>query len=252
MSRRVLITGASRRIGRAIALELAAAGWDVILHYHHGRNEAVSLSRDIQRMGQSAALAELDLSDPRLVEKLIPSLTESLGPLSALVNNAALFEPDATDADGSRHRLLNVEAPRILSESFFDACRRQMAASGLASKAGGAKVAPPAIVNLLDANPASPGFTRYNRSKKRLAALTSSMAARFAPLVRVNGVAPGIVLPSPRQSAEHFQRMAEASPFKTPIAPEFVAEAVRFLIESPAITGEILRVDGGLGLARSG
>jgi NAD(P)-dependent dehydrogenase (short-subunit alcohol dehydrogenase family) len=232
-----LITGSARRIGHAIALELAAAGFDIVVHYNRSHAEAEQLAHEIEKSGRKAALAEINLENAQLVEKLIPYVTAELGPLAALVNNASLFEPDASDPDDARHNAINVTAPRILSEAFFQANTKQTGAT-------------PVIVNMLDADHSIPGFMAYARSKQTLAAFTLDMARRFAPHVRVNGIAPGPVLPSPRQSAEHFGKLIQATPMQTRIAPQSIAASVRFLIENPFITGEIIHVDGGIHLMR--
>jgi NAD(P)-dependent dehydrogenase (short-subunit alcohol dehydrogenase family) len=218
-----LITGASKRIGRAIALDLAAHGWDIVVHYHRSAQEAKQLVEEIQSMGRAACLAEIDLADAVLAEKLIPFLADELGMIGALVNNAALFEPDETDPDGSRHFAVNADAPRILGKAFRAAMPRRERG---------------VIVNLLDATPPAPNFSGYSRSKKILAGLTVTMAKSFAPQIRVNGVAPMYVLPSPRQSEEAFRKMAGDNI----VSPQQVAEAVRALIETPSATGQIVTV----------
>jgi NAD(P)-dependent dehydrogenase (short-subunit alcohol dehydrogenase family) len=228
-----LVTGAARRIGHAIALELAADGWNIALHYHRSAAAAESLAKEIGRLGRKAVLAEIDLAKSEHVAKLIPSLVAELGPLTALVNNASLFEPDANDPIGALHHAINAEAPRLLSEALY----KQMP--------GGTTGA---IVNLLDGMPPETGMDAYNKSKAALKADTLSMALRFAPRVRVNGIAPGPILPSARQSERHFQAQIAATPLKTCISPEDIARAARFLLSSPAITGEILRIDGGMHL----
>lgn len=218
-----LVTGSAKRIGRAIALDLAAHGWDIVVHYNRSAEEAKTLAEEIQALGQMAYLAEIDLSNTDLAEKLIPFLTENLGPLDALINNAALFEPDATDPDGTRHWAVNADAPRLLSKSLRDSLNK-----------GDKSV----VVNLLDATPTAPTFLAYGKSKDFLKTLTVNMAKSFAPQVRVNGVAPMYVLPSPRQTEDSFREMAGSR-----IATvEDVAKTVRQLIESPAITGEIVSV----------
>ena len=217
----VLITGAAKRIGREIALEMAAHGWDIIVHYHRSADEAKRLGEDIQAMGRSACLAEIDLADPRLAANLIPSLAEEIGMIDALVNNAALFDPDDKDPDGARHQAVNADAPRLLAKAFRDHLPR------------GEKGA---IVNLLDSTPPAPNFTAYAKSKAALADLTLNMAKSFAPQVRVNGVAPLYVLPSARQTEEGFLKLAQGH--LTP--PEDVAAAVRRLIEAKDTTGHIM------------
>lgn len=237
MSKWVLVTGAARRLGRTIALELAAAGWDIVVHYHTSCTEAENLAKEIQGIGRAACLAEIDLLNTKLVENLIPSLTREIGSISALVNNASLFEPDHLRPDAGRHNVINVEAPRILSESFRGALPPGQAG---------------VIVNLLDADPSKPEFDAYNASKKTLEAMTIQTARNFAPHIRVNGVAPGPVVRGPRESAEHFLKRSTASRLlDVPTTPEAVASAVRFLVENSCVTGEIIHVDGGSHLKRS-
>ncbi len=218
-----LITGGAKRIGRAIALELARHGWDIVIHYRSSEEEAKKLAHEIQELGQSACLAEIDLSDPAMAERLIPSLAKEIGAITVLVNNAALFEPDERDPDGSRHWAINADAPRLLSKAF---------AAALPKGERGV------IVNMLDATPMPAKLSAYAKSKKFLADMTLNMAKSFAPQVRVNGVAPMYVLPGPRQSEESFRIMAG----RQIVSPEQVAMAVRRLVETPAATGEILTV----------
>jgi len=218
-----LVTGAANRIGRAIAIELAMHGWDIVIHYHHSSEAAKQLAEDIQKLGQMACLAEIDLSNAAMAEQLIPSLAKELGPLGVLVNNAALFEPDKNDPDGSRHWAINAEAPRLLSKAFFT--QRNKGERGV-------------IINLLDATPTPPSFSAYAKSKKFLSDITLNMAKSFAPQVRVNGVAPMYVLPSVRQTEESFRKMTDGR-----IVPiEKVALAVRNLVESPSETGQTVIV----------
>lgn len=216
-----LVTGASKRIGREIALDLAARGWGIIVHFNHAEKEARDVAEEIQALGQDACLAEIDLSNAALAENLIPSLAEELGVISVLVNNAALFEPDETDPDGTRHWAVNADAPRLLSKAF-----REHLPKGERG----------VIVNLLDATPPAPNFTAYTKSKSFLTDMTRNMAKSYAPTVRVNGVAPMYVLPSPRQTEEAFRKMAGDNI----VTPQQVAFAVRQLIEDTAATGEIV------------
>ncbi|MDX2028486.1 MAG: SDR family oxidoreductase [Alphaproteobacteria bacterium] len=230
-----LITGAARRLGRATAIELAGAGWDIIIHYNRSEKEARQLARTIRALGRKARLAPLDLENAGRVRRFIPALNKKYGPLAALVNNACLFVPSRLEHNGQSHKKINLDASRVLSETF----RKQVPPH----RAG-------VIVNMLDANPPEANFPAYSKSKKDLQALTLKMAVRFAPAVRVNGVAPGPVLPSPRQTPRHFRKLVAATPLKTLIAPQDVAQAVRFLVESQAITGTIIAVDGGAHLKR--
>lgn len=218
-----LVTGGGKRIGRAICLELAAHGWDIVVHCHASVEEAQKTAEEIHKLGQDACVAQIDLANPAFAEALIPSLAEEIGMIDALVNNAALFEPDETDPDGTRHMAVNGEAPRILSKAFRDHLPPNERA---------------AIVNLLDATLVAANFTAYGKSKEFLANLTRNMAKSFAPQVRVNGVAPLYVLPSPRQNDEAFAELAG----NRRVTPEQVAEAVRRLLENPTANGEIVAV----------
>ena len=219
----ILVTGAARRIGRVIALDLAASGWDIIVHYNHSKSEARHVAEDIQKLGRSACLAEIDLSNAKAVAKLIPSLAEKIGLINGLVNNASLFERDEKDPDGSRHLAVNAEAPRILSKTFRDHLPNYE--SGV-------------IINLLDALPPAPQFSAYGRSKIVLTELTLSMAKSFAPHVRVNGVAPTYVLPSAGQSEQAFREMAGDKV----VSAEKVAHTVRNLVNTRGLTAQIATV----------
>lgn len=229
----VLVTGSAKRIGRIIALEMAAAGWNIVVHYNTSRSAAVKTLKDIEALGRKACLAELDLANLPLVEKLIPSLVTELGPLAALVNNASIFVPDRAIHDKTLHATINAEAPRVLSEAF-----QKQSPRGTVG----------AIVNILDADPSAAEFSIYNTSKNALRDMTLEMALRFAPKVRVNGVAPSTILQGPRESAAHFKKHVRKTPLGKPIAPQTVASATRFLIEQEALTGAIIPVDGGLHL----
>jgi NAD(P)-dependent dehydrogenase (short-subunit alcohol dehydrogenase family) len=229
----VLVTGAAKRIGRVIALEMAQTGWDVVVHYNASRAEAEETVRLIQASGRKAYIVQADLADGESVENLIPSIRTETGPLTVLVNNASLFERDENDPGGARHAQVNFEAPCLLSEQFL----LQLPAG----KTG-------AIVNLLDAGPIPAFFSAYLASKDNLRTATLAMARRMAPRVRVNGVAPGPTLMNTRETREHFERLAAAMPLGIEPSPQAVAATVLFLIKNPAITGEILHVDGGMHL----
>jgi len=229
----VLVTGAARRIGRAIALRLAKDGFDIVVHYHRSADEAAQVADDIIALGRKAVLAEIDLAKTDQVAKLIPALGAELGPLAALVNNASLFELDKDDPTCARHMAINAEAPRLLSEAFY---------SQVPDGATGS------IVNILDGVAQEKNLNAYYASKAKLRATTLSMAKSFAPRVRVNGIAPGPVLANIRQSVAHFQAEIDATPLKTRIAPDDISCAVSFLAVSRAITGQILYLDGGMHL----
>jgi NAD(P)-dependent dehydrogenase (short-subunit alcohol dehydrogenase family) len=234
--RAALVTGAGRRIGRAIALMLGAEGWAVAVHHHGSRAEAETVVREIAAGGGRAMAIAADLAREAEAKTLVPRAVAALGPLGCLVNNAAVFENDlaltATRESWDRHLEANLRAPFVLMQEFA----RQLPAA-----------ADGAVINLLDERVWSltPYFVSYTVSKAALWALTQSMALALAPRIRVNGIGPGPTLPSPRQSAEQFRRQSEAMPLKRGTSPEEIAAAVRFILAAPAMTGQMIALDGG-------
>ncbi len=231
-----LVTGAAQRIGRAIALDLAANGWAVAVHHHRSRAAAESLVAEIARSGGRAVALAADLTREDELEALMRRAGDALGTLGALVNNASVFEGDAaltvTRASWDRHIETNLRAPFVLMQLF---------ARQLPAESGGA------IVNILDERvwKLTPHFVSYTLSKAGLWALTQSMALALAPRIRVNGIGPGPTLPSPRQSEEQFRRQWRAMPLGRGTTPEEIAAAVRFILAAPAMTGQMIALDGG-------
>ena len=240
MTKTALITGAAKRVGRAIALELAEAGYDIAIHFRESQSDAAALARDIEGLGRRTTLIQADLEDEAAVETIIPAAIAALGPVSALINNASLFERDealdVTRAGWDRQLAVNLRAPFVLTQQF---------ARLLPADAAGA------IVNMLDQRiwNLTPHFVSYSISKSALWTLTQTMALALAPRIRVNGVGPGPILPNASQSAEQFQIHWSSLPLQRIIHPVDVARAVRFLIEAPAVTGQMIAVDGGEHLA---
>ena len=240
MTGTALITGAAKRIGRAIALELARAGYDIAIHYRGSSTEAADLARAVEGQGRRAALLAADLMDEEAVLALLSQANAALGPVTALVNNASLFERDeALDAtrDGwNRQMAVNLRAPFVLMQQF---------ARLLPADRSGA------IVNMADQRVwnLSPHFLTYTLSKSGLWTLTQTMALALAPRIRVNAVGPGPVLPNERQSPDQFRWHWSSLPLERQIQPEDVARAVRYLIEAPAVTGQMIAVDCGEHLA---
>ncbi len=236
MPRAALVTGAAQRIGRAIALALAADGWAVAVHYRASRAAADALVAEIARGGGQAVALAADLADESAVAGLVPRAAAALGPLGCLVNNASSFENDtvatATRASWDEHIEVNLRAPLVLMQGF--AAQLPEAASG-------------AIINMLDQRVWSltPYFVSYTVSKAALWTLTQSMALALAPRIRVNGIGPGPTLPSPRQSEEQFARQCAAVPLRRGTSPEEIAAAVRFILAAPAMTGQMIALDGG-------
>jgi NAD(P)-dependent dehydrogenase (short-subunit alcohol dehydrogenase family) len=231
-----LVTGAGRRIGRAIAIELGNHGWSVAVHYNRSEHDALAVVREIQSKGGAAVAVRADLALESETSGLIDRAVEALGPLGALVNNASVFEPDSTEtasrASWDAHMEVNLRAPFVLSQGF-------------------ARQLPPAargcIINVLDQKVLNlnPHFISYTVSKSALWTLTRAMALAFAPRVRVNGVGPGPTLLSSHQTEEEFTRLAQRLPLGRGATPQEIAGAVRFLLEAPSITGQMLAVDGG-------
>ena len=233
----VLVTGASKRIGAAIARTLAAQGYGVVIHYRQSADEAKVLQAEVVAAGGRAVLCDADLADPADVETLIDRAAIALGePLHALVNNASMFDfdraHDATREGLEQHFRTNVMAPALLAKRLV-----QQLAEGRKG----------AIVNLLDqklVNP-NPDFFSYSLSRYALAGATTLMAQDFAGRCRVNAVAPGITLPSAGQSAEEFDAVAKANLLARPSSELHVADAVRMLLANPGINGQCIWVDGG-------
>ncbi len=236
MPKAALVTGAGKRVGRAIALMLGREGWDVAVHYRRSRDEAEAVVRDIVAGGRRAVALSADLAREDETAALVTRAAAMLGPLGCLVNNASVFEDDlaltATRASWDRHLETNLRAPFLLMQGFA----RQLPAESRG-----------VIVNLLDQRVWSltPYFISYTLSKAGLWALTQSMALALAPRIRVNGIGPGPTLPSPRQSEAQFQRQQALMPLGHGTSPDEIADAVRFILAAPAMTGQMIALDGG-------
>jgi NAD(P)-dependent dehydrogenase (short-subunit alcohol dehydrogenase family) len=237
IDRRVaLVTGAGRRIGRAISLGLAADGWDVALHYHRSQAQADTLVAEITALGGRAAALRCDLGNADQVAGLVAECEHKLGTPTCLVNNAALFEyDDVASLDAQvwrRHLDVNLLAPLLLAKAF--AARIPDGATGC-------------IVNLLDQKVfnLNPDFLSYTIAKIGLEGATRVLAMALAPKVRVCGVAPGITLVSGEQTAEGFERAHRMAPLGRSSEPDDIAGAVRFVVSAGAMTGTTLVVDGG-------
>jgi len=231
-----LVTGAAKRLGRAIALELAGAGWNIALHYSSSLDDAKKVASDIRAMGVKCVTLAADFAVEAETEKLIARANAELGPLTGLINSASLFENDdwrsASRKSWDAHMEINLRAPFLLSQHFA----RQLP-----------KGAKGAIVNIIDQRvlKPTPQFISYSLSKAGLYWLTTTLAQALAPDIRVNAVGPGPTLRNPRQSEEDFARQRDATILKHGAEPEDIAHAVRYLLEADAVTGQMLAVDGG-------
>jgi NAD(P)-dependent dehydrogenase (short-subunit alcohol dehydrogenase family) len=231
-----LVTGGGRRIGAHLARTLAGRGYAVAIHHRDSAAEAEAVAHEIERSGGRAATLQADLNDRAQLEGLIAATHAALGPVTVLVNNAAVFEQDrAADfsvAQWDRQLATNLRAPVVLARQF--ARLLPSAATGL-------------VVNLLDQRIAGPtrGYFTYTLSKLALAAATELLAAGLAPRVRVNGIAPGLTLISGAQSEADFERLVDRTPLGRGSSPDAIARALIYLLEADVVTGQILFVDGG-------
>jgi NAD(P)-dependent dehydrogenase (short-subunit alcohol dehydrogenase family) len=235
VTRTALVTGAGRRIGAAIALALARAGYSVVLHANNSRDDAERLADSISRGGGRASVVLADLADQEAVRRLVPAAA-SFGPLTLLVNNAGEFEPDDIEtlshARFRRAVAVNLEAPLFLSQAFA----AQVTASIDAS-----------IVNVVDQRVLRPNprFFSYTLSKSALFTATTTLAQALAPKLRVNAVAPGPTLPSSRQTDAQFAAQAASLPLQRGPRPDDIAAAVVYLAQATSVTGVTIPVDGG-------
>ncbi len=246
--RAALVTGGALRIGRAIVDMLVDAGYAVAIHSHHSRSAAEQACKEIQARGGRAAVVTGDLSDHDAVLRLVPEAVAAIGPLTLLVNNAGTFEPDGMGtldrALFDRHFAVNLRAPLFLSEAFAAQASR-------ANQSGRAAGGDASIVNILDQRiyKPTPNFISYSLTKFALHTATTTLAQALAPAIRVNAVAPGPTLPSPRQDAGAFAAQAAALPLGHGPQPRDVADAVVYLAGARGVSGVTIAVDGGQHLA---
>lgn len=260
--RLALVTGAARRLGRTIALALAHDGWDIGVHYATSEKEARQTANDIRALGRQAVCLKANLEDAQAALGLVRQLSEQLGPVSGLVNNASRFVHDdigTLDAASlTAHLMPNLVAPLLLSQAFYRALGDSAgnATSIGEASAGEASNDEPSegvIINLLDQklDNLNPDFLSYTVAKAGLAAATTMLAQAMAPRVRVVGIAPGLTLPSYLQDADAFaQAHRSFSPLGRSSTPEDVAAAVVFAMNNRSLTGTVIQVDGGQHLHR--
>lgn len=243
---RALVTGAGKRLGRDMALFLARRGYDVAVHYAASRKEAEEVVREITALGRRACALRADLLSEAQVEKLVPMAVQGLGgPLTVLVNNASIFEYDtirtATRKSWDRAMESNLRAPFVLTQAFAE----QAPEAGV--DAAGEPVASALIVNMIDqrVHKLTPEFMSYTLAKMGLWALTRTAAQGLAPQIRVNAIGPGPTLQGLRQSDGHFARQRAATVLQRGANPADITAALGFFLDSPAVTGQMIAVDGG-------
>ncbi|MBL6784450.1 MAG: SDR family oxidoreductase [PS1 clade bacterium] len=241
----VLITGAGKRIGRALAEALAADGWAIAAHYAGSKSEAEALIAEITDMGGKAVALQADLRDAAAVQTLVADAAAALGPLTALINNASTFERDTahtlTAESWDTHLNANLRAPALLMRDFANQAALQ-----------DGSVADACIINITDqrVDRLTPDFTSYTVSKAGLATLTETFAQALAPQhIRVNAIAPGPTLPNPRQAQAEFDKQASLVPLGHGATPDDIVAAARYILTARAMTGQTLMQDGGQHLA---
>jgi len=247
---RALVTGAGRRLGRAMALYLAGRGHDVAVHYAGSRDEAEAVAAEIRAMGRKAVTVSADVLVEAQVQGLVAQAAAALGgPLRVLVNNASIFEHDdfasATRESWDRHIESNLRAPFVLTQHFAAQVPEPVADSA------GEPVAQGLIVNMVDQRvwKLTPDFASYTIAKAGLWALTQTAAQGLAPRVRVNAIGPGPTLQGGRQTAEAFATQRAATILRRGANPQDICAALGFFVDSPAVTGQMIAVDGGQHLA---
>lgn len=234
--RTAVVTGAARRIGRAIACDLGAWGWSVVVHYNSSTDEAAAVVREIDAAGGQAVALKADLAREAETRQLMEDSVARFGPIGCLVNNASRFDRDEFDtvtrSSWDAHIEPNLRAPFVLSQD--------MAAALPADRDG-------VIVNIIDQRVwnLTPHFLSYTLSKTGLWTLTRTLALALAPRIRVNGIGPGPTLRNVRQTEAQFQRQLDSVPLQRGASSEEVARAVRFIIDSPSMTGQMIALDGG-------
>ena len=228
-----LVTGGAVRLGKALALGLARRGASVCVHYGSSGEEAERTVAEIRELGAAAHLLQADFRDPAAVAPdLLAAVVERFGRVDTLINSAAIFESaslaETSEEHFDRHVAVNLKAPLFLSREF--------------AAQGGSN-----IVNIVDwrGTRPPPGHLSYTLTKSALIAMTRLLAQELAPAIRVNGVAPGAILPPPGAPDAYLDRLREGIPLRRTGSPEDIVEAAAYLLEAEFVTGEILHINGG-------
>lgn len=244
--KRALVTGAGKRLGRAMALYLAHRGYDIAVHFSRSVDDANSLVDEISALGQNAVALQADLLDEGATQELIARASGALdGALSCLVNNASIFDHDtlasASRENWDRHMAANLRAPFVLMQSFA------AQAPSAVQDDEGEMLSGALVVNMLDqrVKKLTPEFMTYTISKMGLWALTQTAAQALAPDIRVNAIGPGPTLRAKRQSVEHFNNQRKNLPLERGPNVQDVTAALGYFLDAPAVTGQLLCVDGG-------
>lgn len=246
MTKAALVTGAGRRLGRAMALALAETGYDVAVHYAASVEEAEATADDIRKLGRRAAALQADLLDEAQTAGLVARATEALGsPLTVLVNNASIFEYDrletASRTGWDRHFESNLRAPFVLTQDFA----AQVPEAELDEN--GEPLASGLVVNMVDqrVRKLTPEFMTYTLAKMGLWTLTQTAARALAPRIRVNAIGPGPTMQGARQSDSHFRNQRDATILKRGANAADVTGALLYFVNAPSVTGQLICTDGG-------
>ncbi|WP_374572838.1 SDR family oxidoreductase [Phenylobacterium sp.] len=235
-----LVTGGSRRLGRAMVLACADAGFDVAIHCRAIDDDAETAAAEVRARGRKATLFACDLRQEAATAPLVSNAEAELGPVTLLVNSASVFDDDSfttmNRASWDAHMETNLRAPLVLAQAFARRVREER--GGL-------------IVNILDQRVwrPTPEFFSYSVSKAALWAATQMMAQALAPRVRVNAIGPGPTLPSVHQDGEAFAREAAGTLLQKSVSPTDIGHALRYLIDATSVTGQMIAVDAGQHLA---
>lgn len=235
MNKTALITGASKRVGRAIVEMLASYGWSIIIHYHTSEKEAEELEAWLKKKypNQEFYRVKANLEREEEVEAIIPSIIEKSGPFDLLVNNASLFDGGYLAKTGlqlfNSQMDVNFKAPFVLIRDFAEYCKKGN------------------IINLVDTRITTnrSNFAAYSLSKKALWELTKMAALEYAPDILVNAIAPGMSIPPEGKSYEYLERLAAKIPAGKPVGLEPILKGIMYIIKSGGLTGQLLFADGG-------
>lgn len=235
-----IVTGAGVRLGRAMAMALADAGANIAVHYNRSEGPAKEVAGLISEAGRQAVLVQGDLSDPVTSSAaIVDAAAQQLGPIDILINSAAIFEQSdllsTTEDVWDRHHTINLKAPFFMAQAFVKQLADQQAGH---------------IINIVDWRGTRPpgDYVAYTPTKAGLVGMTKNLAQGLAPHVQVNAIAPGAILPGPMETEAHFESRRSDIPLKRTGAPEFIADAMLYLLKSSFVTGEVVHVTGGEGL----
>ena len=234
--RTALITGAAKRIGKQMAMDLAAVGYDIAVHCNSSCIEAEEVAQAIRAMGRRAVVVQGDLGLIETPERIIAEAAAGLGPLAVLINNASVFEEDElgniSSQSWSQHQDANLRAPVMLTQAFAT----QLPAGEYGN-----------VINLIDQRvwKLNPQFFSYTISKAGLWTATRTLAQALAPRIRVNAIGPGPALPSARMDDAAFQRQGQLTLLKRGTSPAEISAAAQFILSQPALTGQMIALDGG-------